>query len=712
MRFLFVILLFIGYLFAQEKQIEIYATDVTTKDEIVNISGDLVVVYGEYILSAKRALYNKQTGILELFDDVKISNNGLSKILGKYARLDVREKKRIFKPFYMLDKKSDVWISAEEGCANNKDIDISSGVLSGCDPLNPLWQIEFSSSDYNADSKWLNVYNMTLYIYDIPVLYTPYFGYSLDTTRRTGLLTPSFGFSNDEGVYFEQPLYIAEQNWWDLEFKPQIRTKRGNGIYSTFRFVDSKVSKGSFTYGTFKEKEDYFLDNNLANKNHYGFNFKYQNDNFLKSWFNYDTLSQSVIYLDSAYMNDVDYINLATNDTTKNITSSQVLSRLNIFFNSDKNYIATYSKYYMDLRKENNKDVIQQLPSLHYHRYLDTLLENHLLYNFNIKTTNYYRKEKTNAIRTDIDIPIGLRTTLFDEYLNISYQTDLFFQQISFKNNEETAPDLRNGLIARNYNQINISTQLIKVYDSFIHTLNFYSSYIKDGYENKNGYYEDYFEKDCQTTDDGCDFYDISKVQEALTLNFSQYIYNKSGDEILYHKLSNIIYDPTGEDKNVGEVENELNLHVTKSITLYNDTFYSFLYDDFSKTLNKISYKDYGFDISISHYYKKDFLNLTHTSYITSSFKYKYNSHYSYFMSYKYDTVLKSKKQANIGFLYQKRCWDFGLKYSENNRPVLNANDEAASVYDRYLYFTVVLKPIMKKSTSNFFGLKLPKVLN
>ena len=77
MRFLFVILLFIGYLFAQEKQIEIYATDVTTKDEIVNISGDLVVVYGEYILSAKRALYNKQTGILELFDDVKISNNGL-----------------------------------------------------------------------------------------------------------------------------------------------------------------------------------------------------------------------------------------------------------------------------------------------------------------------------------------------------------------------------------------------------------------------------------------------------------------------------------------------------------------------------------------------------------------------------------------------------------------------------------------------------------
>ena len=102
--------------------------------------------------------------------------------------------------------------------------------------------MEFSSTDYNSDTKWLNIYNARLYVGDILVFYSPYFGYSSDNTRRTGLLMPSVGFSADEGIYYEQPIYIAEQNWWDLELKPQIRTNRGYGGYSTFRFVDSKIS--------------------------------------------------------------------------------------------------------------------------------------------------------------------------------------------------------------------------------------------------------------------------------------------------------------------------------------------------------------------------------------------------------------------------------------------------------------------------------------
>ena len=55
---------------------------------------------------------------------------------------------------------------------------------------------------------WFNMYNARLYIYDIPVFYTPYFGYSLDTTRQTGLLMPSVGISSDEGFYYEQPFKL------------------------------------------------------------------------------------------------------------------------------------------------------------------------------------------------------------------------------------------------------------------------------------------------------------------------------------------------------------------------------------------------------------------------------------------------------------------------------------------------------------------------
>ncbi|RLF43912.1 MAG: LPS-assembly protein LptD, partial [Thermoplasmata archaeon] len=239
-------------LYAADK-VEIYATAMDSKDSIVTAKGGVNVLYKDYFLSAKKAIYNRKTGDLELFDNIRVTRGSEYKILGSYAKLNIAKKERLFKPFYMLDKNSKVWMSASEGKTKNDNIDIASGTVSGCNPNDPLWEMEFSSSDYNSKTKWLNLYNTRLYIYDIPVFYTPYFGYSLDKTRRTGLLVPSVGVSDSEGVYYEQPLYIAEYDSWDLEISPQVRTNRGEGIYSKFRFVDSATSRGEFRFGYFKE---------------------------------------------------------------------------------------------------------------------------------------------------------------------------------------------------------------------------------------------------------------------------------------------------------------------------------------------------------------------------------------------------------------------------------------------------------------------------
>ena len=84
------------------------------------------------------------------------------------------------------------------------------------------------------------------------------------------------------------------------------------------------------------------------------------------------------------------------------------------------------------------------------------------------------------------------------------------------------------------------------------------------------------------------------------------------------------------------------------------------------------------------------------TSYMTSTVRYKYDKHYSYNFRLDYDLERSEKKSFEIGFLYQKRCWDFGLTYLENNRPILNLNGLSDSVYDRFIYLTIRLKPIMK----------------
>jgi len=716
-RFFLLILATVCLLYAGSK-VEIYATSMDSHDNKVKAYNGVTVVYKDYFLTADEAKYDRKSGILELFGNVRATKGKNYKLLGKYAKLNISKKERTFKPFFMLEKKSKVWISADEGCAIDKDYAIESGVISGCNPNDPLWKMQFSSSTYNADDMWLSLYNTRLYIYDIPVLYTPYFGYSLDTRRRTGLLVPAFGMSDKEGIYYEQPFYIAEQDWWDLELKPQVRTNRGYGAYSTFRFVDSPTSRGELTTGYFKEKNSYFLNENLLNDSHYGFNFRYDNSDFINQWFGTSFEGQSGIYVDVNNMNDVDYINLSTNDTTQNTTASQVLSRINIFYNTENNYVGTYFKYYKDLTKQTNENTLQQVPTFHYHHYLDTFLKDHLLYNVDLKSHNITRQTNKKVLQTDLNIPLTLQTSLFDEYLNVGYTAYMYGQHSSFSGDENVSTGkYQDGIFAREYNIVSVSSELTRAYEDFTHVVDFGVTYVFAGADTKSGYY-DYNKDFCSDTENidnpRCEFYNITDVDEAVQVGFSQYLFDSTGIQRVYHRLGQRIFYKNTSNQ-LGELENELDYKMTDSISFYNNMFYNYDEHSFSKVLNKLSYNGHGFNLSLSHLYKDTFLTASdtytpYTSYVTSSASYTYDEHYSYYASLDYDLEKSFKKSSKIGFLYKKRCWEFGLKFLENTRPVLT-QDGASSVNDRYVYFTIVLKPMMRSGTTSNLAVRLPDSL-
>ena len=712
-KLLIICALFISSAIADDK-VEIYATKMDSHNQIVNASGEVVVVYKDYVLSAEKAIYDKDSGELELFKNIRATQGTDYKILGDYAKMNIANKERLFRPFYMLERKSDVWISGKESSTKEDDVKITSGVVSSCNPNNPLWKMEFSSSDYNTKTKWLDLYNTKLYIYDIPVFYTPYFGYPLDTTRRTGLLLPMFGFSDKEGFYYEQAIYIAEQNWWDLEIKPQIRTNRGYGVYATFRFADSPTSRGSFTTGYFKEQNKYFKENDLVNDNHYGFNFNYDNRDVINQWFGTKLEGQSGLYIDVKNMNDVDYINLSTNDITENAVATQVLSRINMFYNTEDNYIGMYMKYYKDLTSDSNEETLQKLPTIQYHSYLDTLFDDHVLYNLDLKSNYLYRSVGKTAFQTDLNLPITFQTPLFDENINVSYTAYLYAQQTSFGGAEKviTTDEYDDGYFARNYHVLAISTQQTKAYKDLIHVVDLGAQYVFAGVDSSDGYYKDqrdYCSDDIHREEAICEFYNIQDIDENLQLYFSQYVYGDDGQQIIYHRLAqNISYEAS--QSQVGELENELDYQISKYVNYYNNMFFNYDESAFSKNYNQISYNKENISLALSHMYKKDFTNIVgKTSYVTSNLRFDYGDHYSYMFRYDYDLELSQKKMTEIGFLYKKRCWDFGLRYVENNRPVLTRNGGSDSIYDRYIYITITLKPFMSSANpKSAFAFRLP----
>ncbi len=693
-------------LYASKSNIEIYATTLESNETQVSVKGDVVVIYKGRYLSANEALYDRKNKKLELFGNITAMQGSTYHVLGEYAKIDILKEERLFAPFYITDKRSKVWMSTARAEGKGEDLFLDEGMLSSCDPNAPLWKIYYSSTDYNSQTRWMNVYNARLHIYGIPVFYFPYFGYSLDTRRRSGLLTPAFGISSDEGFYYEQPIYVSVADQWDLELRPQIRSLRGKGIYANLRFVDSSVAKGEFTTGYFKEKTEHAKEFDLAHENHYGFALKYENRAVLWDWFGLDLKGQSGLYSDIVWMNDVDYINLSDNDETRNTTSNQIDSKLNLFYNEEKNYLGAYFKYFLDLSKQSNDDTIQQLPLVQYHHYLDTALDNHFLYNLDITFNNFQRLEGKTASQGDISIPLSLQTSLFDDYLDISYQANMYGRYITFGGDASVYnPNIKynDGIYGRYFHLISMGTSLTRGFDSLAHTIGFKLSYAKSELDERRGYYEDY-ETLCAGgfgwATDVCDYYNILNIEDATYLKFSQYIF-KDSKQLLYHKLAQHISYTSGDDR-FGELENELELDLIMGLSYYNDTFYNHDRNKITKLLNSVRYNDKNINLSVNHFYEDIIKSRAEikNSYFTANGAYQYSSYYKYFGKYAYDLENAVKKNVEIGFLYSKRCWDFGLSYVENNRPILT-NNQSSSVYDKYIYFTFALKP-MGGSTLNY----------
>ena len=723
-RLLF-LLLCMSTLVLADKKVEVFATSIDTNGTYLKANDDVVALYDGLYVSAESATYDRNSEVLELYGNVVALQGSQYYAMGDYLMLNTLEESRQFRPFFFQQHSDNLWISARSAKSKAEEYELHSGVVSSCNPQDPDWTVRFSSGYYDDEDQWMQLYNARLYAGEIPVFYVPYFAYPTDTTRRTGLLRPTFGLSNDEGFMYQQPIYIAEDPQWDLELLPQIRTKRGQGIYSRFRFVDSPNSTGSIVLGCFKEDSSYQEEFKLKNEKHYGAEFDYQHRNFLKTWFDWGVSGSSGIYSDITYLNDVEYLNLKENDSLNYSTDSQVTSKVNLFLNQSEDYFGSYFKYFIDLNKETNADTIQRLPVIQYHHYLNTFFDDHFMYSINYRGTNFYRETRKGAIQHELSVPLDLQFSLFDEYLTLTLSENLYASHISFygSDNPNDPNDLASpyvqqavngyspGVYGRDIQAVQLNSNVVKAFDGFTHSMSFTAGYQHPGTEIKKGFYDEYeaafddIRADNVRCDAGpCEYDTIEEILEQGSLEFTQYIFTADQGEKLYHRLKQPLIYEKGYDK-YGDLENELRYYFTRALNFYNNTFYNYDRNVISKTQNSIGYNDTVFIANLSHLYEDKLIQdqLTaaetrlRTRYLTTAARYNYSQRWQYFAGYAYDIENSETKNRNLGFLYNKRCWSVQLKYVENIRPTLatiNGVSETSSIKDRVLYLTLNLRPL------------------
>lgn len=670
LKIIFLIFLSI-FLYAKELPVTVFAKKVETKNRVLIAKKDVVIIYDDYYIEANRAIYDKNSSIIELFGDISFLKNSSYTVFSNYAIFDMKNRKIYSKPFFFREHTDNVWISSCDAKKQKNSFIIKKAIVSSCNPTNPDWKIEFSNGNYDEKKKWINLYNARLYAGSIPILWTPYLGFSTSKKRKSGLLKPRFAFSNREGFAYIQPIYFAPDPQWDLEISPQIRTKRGKGAYATFRFVDSPYSYGKISSGFFKEKSSFVKQENLKNDKHYGFEAYYKRDALFTDIDNSN--KNDGLYLDFKYLNDIDYFNLKES-TIENSYGSLVTSRFNYYYNQYNHYFGFYSKYFIDTSKVDNSDTLQILPKLQYHNYLSSLYLNNLLYSVDFKFTNLYRKTGINAKQYELNIPLGIYFSLLNDYLGLSLSENMYATYIDYSND---SPKLENGIYIRNYHKFSLYSDLIKNYPSFLHTMHLNASLIVPSFEKNRG--------------DEEDFITINSETKRLELSLKEYFYGLNGKEFLYHRIIQPIFYE--KESKYGDLENEIGFNLNKNIKVSNDIFYSHKFGSISSIATSVSYTDAMYSAIVSHFYKNGFNKDRDSNFLSASFTHVLSKKYQLFGRIDYNVEDEFVKQWNIGWRFHKNCWNYEISYNEKTTPVLTSQG-SSSYKDRSILFKIELYPL------------------
>jgi len=643
---------------AEEKsKIEVTAKHLETTETTVKATDGVVVYYQDSVIKASSAFYDKKTKLLVLDGNVEMIGYQGTKEHTKHLEIQTESKEVTFEELFFVSE-NDVWLFTDKANRSESNYTFGMSMLSSCDLNDPLWKMVFSRSLYDSEAKYMKVYDAKVYFWDIPIFYSPYLAFSTHKERSSGLLFPLFGYTEEEGFIYEQPIFWAISDNMDMEFNLQVRTERSVGFYTTFRFVDSDHSSGKLRVGYFRDSTAYQVRENTTDLDHYGLEFNYDSSNVFR-----DSLPKGFkdgLYINSTFLSDIDYLNLQKTQLQHFGLVPLQESRLNYFLYNDDYYAGINAKYFIDTRKENNDDTLQILPSVQLHKYLDHFLWNNLTYNVDFQLKNFDRKEGATLKQAEMKVPLEFSTSFFDDFLNVSLGEELYYSKFFFGNGNYVYDDFQ---YYSNIHKVKLFTDLTKNYDRFVHVLQPSLEYVKPGNESEKPVNFD------MLTDEQKELFTVGLPEEHYAFSLSHYFYDKNMNLTFYQRLSQKYY--MNREYKFADIGNEMQYN-WKQWRFYNDLVYAPEFDKVRESSSRISLREKEYHFTLGHSYKQvlsDQPNVIPANDFNFNFGYTLDERIKFNGGFTYNIDNASSKQWRFGGSYKRDCWSMAASVRQDITP-------------------------------------------
>ena len=209
---------------------------VDEKNKIVTASGNVVIINENRKIIADKVVYDQNIDKAIATGKVILREKDGSIYESNEVVLTNEFKSVVAIPLFgKLEDKSSV--SAE----NFKKNDIgesffNEGIYTACDcdlkkQETPIWRLESKQIHHDPKTQTIYLKHPVMKIFSLPVYYLPYLSFPDWTVkRRSGFLTPTYGYSNRNRFHIKVPYYYAPENdpTWDMTFTTHQNGKTGH----------------------------------------------------------------------------------------------------------------------------------------------------------------------------------------------------------------------------------------------------------------------------------------------------------------------------------------------------------------------------------------------------------------------------------------------------------------------------------------------------
>ena len=249
----------------QKKPIALVADSLAynSEEDSYEAKGDVVLHQGNVELKAEELLWQSATQDAAALGSVSLIDAG-TEISGERLQYNMATGQGQVSDGRVFVREGNFHLTGEQIEKNGQsEYFVRQGSFTTCDGEIPDWKFSASEVDVTL-GHYARAKNVWFHVRDVPVLYTPYLMFPVKTERESGLLMPSFGYSNNKGARASLAWYQVIDRNMDatvyLDYLSEIGL--GKGLEYRYALANQNIGKALYHHVTgFSETPDlYYLE--------------------------------------------------------------------------------------------------------------------------------------------------------------------------------------------------------------------------------------------------------------------------------------------------------------------------------------------------------------------------------------------------------------------------------------------------------------------